>query len=117
MIKNPTEPGYINYYIAQLKRKKMKYCDELHRINGIIAGIETSLRQIKEDTDASIAMADKEAEAVQTEAAQEKIKALEKESERQAKPIPVHKKKRGPSSIETLAPPIKDTKKKTRRKA
>jgi hypothetical protein len=48
---------------------------------------------------------------------QEKIKALEKESERQAKPIPVHKKKRGPSSIETLAPPIKEAKKKTRRKS
>lgn len=106
--KNPTEPGYIHYLIGQLQRKKLKYIEDIHRLQGKITGVDETMRQIKEDTDISISAATKEQEGQLTTKAQEQIKGIEKETEKKSKRIPPSKKKKGPSVIETLAPPINE---------
>ena len=127
----PTNPDYINHLIISLQRRASIYQREIQTLQGKISGINDVLRQIKEDTERalSIASADplldamKQAEKEGFNQYEQKDKyRLEEKEVSQKNPLegvevrPKVVKKKGPSIIEKLAPPIEDEKPKKPKK-
>lgn len=130
VIGDPANPGYITSMIASIQRKRMRKLEEIHRLQGEVSGYDAVLRQITHDTEAALGIA--QASPVIKEH-KEAIKKGTEDFEKYDKgkpqvPInslegvdvrPKSSKKKGPSIIGQLAPPIEDekpAKKKRKRK-
>ena len=117
----PTNPDYINHLITNLRRRAGIYQREIQTLQGKISGINDVLRQIKEDTERALSISSAEPLLNAMEEAEKEGLAQSKNHHPQ-NPLegvevrPKSVKKKGPSMIEKLAPPIEEAPKKTKRK-